>query len=99
MRSGASINREWLSAWSEAVGMFHSSCASDGTSHSFFKWGGRVSREGSADSGNEILESGEGAPAPFRWSDEAQGPTVRYQGLRGLNALSASRRGLPFRPS
>ena len=64
----------------------------------FLKWGGRgLSREGLADSGDEILESGEGVPAPFRWSDKAQGPTVRYQKLRDVSALSASRRGSALR--
>jgi len=35
-----------------------------------------VSREGLADRGGEMSESGAGAPVPFRWSDKAQGSTV-----------------------
>lgn len=62
----------------------------------YMKRGGRVSREGLADSGDETLESGEGAPAPFRLSDKAQGPTVRNRKLTDFNVLSDSRRGSPF---
>ena len=45
-----------------------------------------LSHEGLADSGNAISGNGEGVPAPFRLSDEAQGPTVGHQKLKGINA-------------
>jgi hypothetical protein len=70
--------------------------ASDGTSHSFFSGGGRVSLEGVADSGDETSGNGVGAPAPFRWFDKAQGPTVRSQKPNEINALSDSLSGSPF---